>query len=207
MKLSEYRAAVSSIDLAVLTQSRQLITELLAKESERGHTAEVRATTTLAASGVLAGFIIQSLSAADTGGACAPWLGVAAYAGALAFLMRGAFYCVRAMSPDSRWEIAAGLVTELQSKSPAQSMQEEIAHKLWEYERAIGPNSARLFWLSRAQRALLVSIGLFALTALGLHLSAPGHLSLTVQWAAVASLVVLFLTVDRMVEHRSIWHR
>lgn len=207
MKLADYRATVTSTNPEVLAQCRRLSDELLIKESERGRAAEIRATAVLAASGVLAGLLTHALNSTAGSRESPPWLAVAAYAAVLGLLLRSAFYCIRTMSPGMRHGFGPNLITALQSKTATECLQEEIVHKLWEYERAIPSNSGRLFWLTRAQRAFVLSVALFAVVSFCLRVRASMEVCATVEWAVLGGLVLCCFGIDWLVERHSIWNR
>ena len=206
MNVSAIQARLTSTDVGVLEQARAFTTELLESEMQRGSDAEGRAATTLAAIGVVAGFGVAAAPSAthDPG---SQWILFVAYCVALAFLIRGAYFCVRTVSPTLYFLIAPNTVFEFQTMSKEECLRSEIAHKMWQLEQAVRPNSRKLFWLERGQRGLLAAVALLAALAVSTRLAANGSLTLPdwLQWIASASVVVLFIVFDVMIERTSKW--
>ena len=206
MTPEEIRSQLTSTDQAVLTQGREFITELLDAEMLRGSTAENRAATTLAAIGVVAGFAVDAATSLATE-PHATWLVAVCYAVALTFLIRGAYYCLRAFGTMRYFMIDPRTVFELQTMTGPDSLKSEIAHKMAQFQEAVGPNSQRLFWLERGQRALLLGVALLALVALARYLASREMLTLLgwVQWSMAILVIAAFMFVDRIIEKTGLW--
>ncbi|MBM4095064.1 MAG: DUF3040 domain-containing protein [Planctomycetes bacterium] len=205
MKIEEIERQLTSADPEVLEQARGFITELLAAEATRGSVADGRAATTLGIVSVVAGFAVTAVAGLVGRNGPTAWLPLIGYGGALAFLIRGAYYCVRTVSPQTYHVITPDVIFDLQSSRIA-SLRAEIAYKMWQYERDIPPNSAKLFWLGRGQRGLFVGVAFLLVTALltWIHTKHPLCLPL---WGAIttAGLVAASLFVIDPIVERGRW--
>lgn len=206
MTPDEIRSQLTSSDPDVLKRSQEFIGELLNAEISRGTAAETRAGTTLTAIGVVAGFGVTAMTgfAAQVS---TTWISIAGYAGALLFLIRGAYYCLRVCSPALLFTISPQTIIELQPLSNVESLKTEIAHKLWQYEQQVGPNSAKLFWLARGQRAILIGVALLSVVAVGDYIAKRLNLVPLrwFEWLSGAALVAGFFLTDWLVERVGLW--
>lgn len=209
MKIEEIQSRLTSEDPEVLEQARAFITELLAAETARGSVAEGRAATTLGVISVVAGFAVNAAGTIVSGREATPWLLLFGYATALAFLVRGAFYCLRAVSPQKYFIVTPDLIFDLQTGSRLEILRSEIAYKMWKYERDVVPNSGKLFWLGRGQRGLLVGVSFLSLTALLARFHTGNAFSSCVwaRWTAGLGLAVLFFVFDPIVERAGGWRK
>lgn len=206
MTPDEIRAQLTSNDSDVLQQSHAFTGELLNAEIGRGAAAETRAATTLTAIGVVAGFGVTAM-AGFTAESDMTWIGFLGYAVALLFLIRGAYYCLRVCSPMHVFTISPQTIIELQVLSSTESLKTEIAHKLWEYEQRVRPNTAKLFWLARGQRAILMGVALLSMVAVGDYLARRWALVplQCFEWIASVAPLAGFFLVDPVVERVGLW--
>ena len=207
MKIDEIRSKLTSEDPEILGQARVLITELLAGETARGSMAEGRAATSLGVVSVVAGFAVNAAGAIVNERGPISWPLLIGYGAALSFLIRGAYFCLRTVSPQKYFIVTPDTIFDLQAVSRVDGLRSEIAHKMWQYERDIVPNSAKLFWLGRGQRALLVGVALLLLTAL-VFLVQGKHdvlLSPCQRWVVTLVLAALFFLLDPAIEHAGDW--
>jgi len=201
MKIDEIERQLTSTDPEVLERARGFITELLAAEATRGSVAEGRAATTLGIVSVVAGFAVTAVAGLVGRNSPTAWLPLIGYGGALVFLIRGAYYCVRTVSPQTYHVITADVIFDLRGPL-VECLRTEIAYKMWQYERDIPPNSSKLFWLGRGQRGLFVGVAFLLVTALlaWIHARHPLYLP---PWGAITTaglVAVSFFVIDPIVE-------
>jgi hypothetical protein len=209
MKIEEIQSRLTSEDPEVLEQARAFITEMLAAETARGSVAEGRAATTLGVIAVVAGFAVTAAGSIVSGSGPTSWHLLIGYAGALAFLVRGAYFCLRTVSPQKYFIITPDLIFDLQAGSRLDSLRSEIAYKMWQYERDVVPNSGKVFWLGRGQRGLLVGVALLSLTALlaRVHVEHPLSFPVWARWTLALLLAALFFLLDPIVERAGDWRK
>lgn len=207
MNIEGIKSRLTSEDPEVLEQARAFITVLLEAESARGSVAEGRAGMTLGILSVVAGFAVTAAAEIVSRNGPTPWLSIIGYAAALMFLLRGAYYCVRTVSPQKYYVITPDMIFDLQSGSRINALRSEIAHKIWQYERDIVPNSAKLYWLGRGQRGLFLGVACLLVTALLTWVHKEHPLNLPLSGAIVSGIVVVtaFFVVDPIVERAGGW--
>jgi hypothetical protein len=207
MKIEEIEAKLTSKDPEVLDWARAFVTELLTAETARGSAAEGRAATTLGIVSVVAGFAVAAAGSVLGRNGSASWLSLIGYASALAFLLRGAYYCVRTVSPQKYYVVTPDVIFDVQNGSRVDGLRSEIARKMWQYERDIAPNSAKLYWLGRGQRALFVGVACLLVTTLLSWIHTRQPLALPLWGTITAGLVVLtaFFAIDPIVERAGTW--
>jgi len=206
MNIEEIERRLTSGDPEVLEQARAFITELLAAETARGSVTEGRAATTLGIVSVVAGFAVTAVAGIVGRDGLTAWVPLIGYTGSLAFLIRVAYYCVRTVAPQKYHVITPDVIFDLQG-SRIECLRSEIAYKMWQYERDIRPHSAKLFWLGRGQRALLVGVAFLLVTALlaWVHTKHPLCLPLWGGIVAGVAVATAFFVVDLIVEHAEGW--
>lgn len=208
--MQDIRKHITSEDVSVLEQSLRFVIQRATKEAERGKAAEARATAMLAILGILAGFIVPSVESTATIDGSERWALLTVFLTVLAFLVKGLFNAIRVLSVSRQYRVDAETVYDFQTMSHAQALQEEIACVLWEHAKAIRPNSEKLFWLQRSQRAAGIAVIWFMVFGVALYLAneelvlLPPFVSIS-----IATLGVLaFFTVDLIAErYGGLWVR
>lgn len=197
---------ITSKDINVLQQSLAFVRERGLLESERGKAAEARATAMLAILGILAGFIVPLAQAISSFDGEIKWSLTAALLGSLIFLVKGLFHAVGVLSITKQYRLTVDSVFDFQGRSRADALREEIAGLVWECQKAVQPNTLKLFRLQRCQRSGLIAIILFML--FGILLLVAQEQWFVPQCVAygigVATLLLLF-AVDVVAERTGIW--
>lgn len=203
----EIKAKLHSDDPDVLERCRSVITEMSAAEALRGDMAESRAATTLGAISVVTGLAVAAAGAFANAAGTAGWLFLVGYGSVLAFLVRGAYFCMRTIRSQKYFVVTPNVIFDLQACSLCEVLRTEIAYKMWKYEQDVKPNSAKLFWLGRGQRSLLASIALLSLAALLAQLHCRRQLWCPdwAVWLIGIGLTVMLFALDPLVERAGGW--
>lgn len=164
MHEDEIRSRVVSEDPTVLARSCEVAAERATLERQRADRAEGRAATILAATGVIGGFLAYfgaTVRAKDP----PPVLWIAVFVFGVAFLLKAAYYAVRASWALKGNELTPELALELQDRAHTEALREELVWRLWECYQLQRVSVRRLFMLNRAQRNFVQGLGAFAALA------------------------------------------
>lgn len=206
-EISEIREQLASQDNKVLEQSLRFASARCAQEAERGKAAETRATAMLAILGILAGFIVPLVETVEAAKGDDKWSLLVLFLGSLLFLVKGLYNAVRVLGVSKTYRLEIETVFDFQPLSQPDALREEIAGLIWEYRKAIQPNTEKLFRLHRCQRSGLLAIIFFMLFGVLLLAAREEWFQLPL-WAAgaLAVLAVLLLAFsDKLFERLGIW--
>jgi hypothetical protein len=201
------KARITSEDIDVLEQSLRFVRDRAAQEADRGKTAEARATAMLALLGILAGFIVPLIQTVATAAGETKWSLLVAFLASLIFLVKGLYHAVRVLGVSKRYRLEVESVYDFQALARVDALRDEIAGLVWECNRAIQPNTEKLFWLHRCQRSGLIAIVLFMLFGILLLSATEKWVSLP-QWVAfvlAGGAVLLLALSDPVAERLGIW--
>ncbi len=208
-EISEIRNKLSSQDTDVLEQSLRFASARRAQENERGKAAENRATAMLALLGILAGFIVPLAGTIEAAKGDEKWFLLVLFLASLLFIAKGLYNAVRVLGISKTYRLEIETVFDFQPLSRADALREEVAGLVWEYRKAIQPNTEKLFRLHRCQRSGLLSIIFLMLFGVLLLAAREKWLQLP-SWAAIAlaAIAVLLLVFgDTLFERCGIWSR
>ncbi|HFT5240797.1 TPA: hypothetical protein ACGTP8_004542 [Yersinia enterocolitica] len=158
--IKDIRELLSSDDINTIRLCERFVDERANLERMRGDSAERRANiilSTLGASSAFLVFIASSLLAKpdNTG-----WLIIILYAASAMWVSRSVWYCIKSIRTQSRYRLTEESVFTVQEKSEIDAMKDLISGKIWELQYTIQPNTERLFYVQRAQRALIVFVAI-----------------------------------------------
>tara|TARA_B100000614_G_C14518247_1_gene481512 strand:+ start:781 stop:1470 length:690 start_codon:yes stop_codon:yes gene_type:complete len=206
-EILEIREQLVSEDIDVLEQSLRFASARGAQEAERGKAAEARATAMLAILGILAGFIVPLVGTIEAAKGDGKWTLLVLFLGSLLFLVKGLYNAVRVLGVSKMYRLEIDTVFDFQPLARSDALREEIAGLIWEYRKAVQPNTEKLFRLHRCQRSGLIAIIFFML--FGIFLLAAREKWLQVPlWAAGALGVLAALLLvfgDNIFERLGIW--
>lgn len=206
-EIDEIRERLSSEDINVLEQSLRFAGARYAQEAERGKAAEARATAMLAILGILAGFIVPLVESIEAADGDNKWSLLVLFLGSLLFLVKGLYNAVRVLGVSKIYRLEIETVFDFQPLSRPDALRDEIAGLIWEYRKAIQPNTEKLFRLHRCQRSGLFAIVFFMLFGVFLLATREDWLQLSVSTASCLAVVAAFLLVfaDTFFEQIGIW--
>lgn len=206
-EIREIREQLLSEDIDVLEQSLRFASARSEQEAERGKAAEARATAMLAILGILAGFIVPLVGAVEATESDSKWSLLALFLGSLLFLVKGLYNAMRVLGVSKMHRLEIDTVFDFQPLARSDALREEIAGLIWEYRKAIQPNTEKLFRLHRCQRSGLLAIISFMIFGVLLLAEREEWLQLPL-WAACALAVLATLLLafgDKLFERLSIW--
>lgn len=204
--IQEIKNRLHSNDINVLKLCEVFINSKLESEHLRGESAERRANILIGTMGAASAFLVflaKNSFSTKTGE-----LITLIYCLAALWLARSLWYSMRSIRTQSRYKITSDIVFEVQEKPEIEALRTILASKVWELEKTIQPNTERLFYVQRGQRALITFVGLILL--LGLVSSFKkylefGHDSCLALF--IACMAILFWAFgDRLLEKTSIWN-
>lgn len=206
--IEDIKSMLSSDDINVVQECKNFIDERAVSERMRGESAERRANiilSTLGASSAVLVFIASNLIKDQQQ---AGWLILLMYASAVLWVCRSVWYCIKSIRTQSRYRVTEATVFEVQDRSEVDTIKEFLSGRIWEIQHSIQPNTERLFYVQRAQRALIIFIVI--LLFLGGILVAKDYLSIHLPiWILVMlSLAILLFWIfgDAVIEKRGIWN-
>lgn len=201
MNENKIRAYISSEDESVLERSIGIAMDQAALERERARRAENRATTVLAATGVLAGFLTHFGVTSHTNGS-PDVLIIPLLLATCLLLVKASYYAVGTLSTLKGYELTPGFPLEVQQKSKLEGLKEELVWRVWECHQLQLVSIDRLFLLSRAQRSfvwgLVGFMGLGACDLLSEFVTIPVN-AFAIDLAVLIVLIVVF-AMDGLVE-------
>lgn len=204
----EIKKKVTSADRDVLDRSLAFVSEKRAEEIQRGHAAITRGQLVLVVIGVL---IVVTVPLADTVISVEPaslryfvliWFG-----GSVAFLAKGAINAIRIIRPLKGYRAIPDFVFLIQNQSYEDAIRDEIALRIWEYQKSLTPNNRRLFQLDRCARNTVMAIFLLVLVGASIATSESVAVAIpsSVNWGALVVVVAAFFFWDKVVEKFGIW--
>lgn len=208
-EIREIKDQLTSQDIEVLEQSLRFANARCTHEAERGKAAENRATAMLAFLGILAGFIVPVIETVEKVQGDAKWTLLIVFLASLLFIVKGLYYAVRVLGVSKVYRLEIGTVFDFQPLSREDALREEIAGLIWEYRKAIQPNTVKHFRLHRSQRSGLVAVVTFMLFGILLIVVRQGWLELP-SWSAVAfgaAALAVLVFGDRVFETFGFWKR
>lgn len=208
-EIREIKNQLTSQDIEVLEQSLRFANARCTHEAERGRAAENRATAMLAFLGILAGFIVPVIETVEKVQGDAKWTLLILFLASLLFIVKGFYSAVRVLVVSKVYRLEIDTIFDFQPLSREEALREEIAGLIWEYRKAIQPNTVKLFRLHRSQRNGLGAVVTFMLFGILLLVVRQDWLELP-SWSAVpfgtAALAVLAFG-DRVFETFGFWKR
>jgi hypothetical protein len=161
--IENIKQMLSSNDINVIRLCHKFVDERADQERMRGESAERRANIILSTLGASSAFLVfiasNLLDKPDKVGD----LVIILYAASALWISRSVWYCIKSIRAQSRYRITVESVFEVQGESEIEAIKVLLSGKIWELQRSIQPNTERLFYVQRAQRALIVFVGILLL--------------------------------------------
>ena len=206
--IENLESKLTSEDQEVLALCDNYLDQRIEKERLRGESAENRANIILTASGAASAFLVFFIDKLPDVTHANNALTTLIYAASALWLSKSVWYSIRSIHMQSRMSVMADSIFDFQEHDKIGAIKTIISSKLWELQHSIQPNTERLFYVQRAQRALIVFIGLLLLE--GLALSTKDLIEITQNQCAISVFALLaiffFFFGDKLIEKRGIWN-
>lgn len=207
--IDEIKEKITSTNIEVLKACNEFLDQRIEKERLRGDAAERRANIILsivgAASAILI-FLAQKLPP-PTIKEPSTILSSLIYATSAIWLARAIWYSSKAIKTQSNMMLLAESIYEFQANDESVALKEILTGKLWELQRAVPPNTERLFYVQRAQRALTIFMGWLFFNGGILLLSEKLSLYIVYIIGCLGAFAAFFLFFfgDKIIEKKGIW--
>lgn len=199
---------LSSDDVIVVRMCQEFVDERASLERMRGESAERRANIILSTLGASSAFLVFMASNLLGDPEKVGWITIVLYAAAALWVSRSIWYCIKSIRTQSRYRLTEESVFEVQDKNEIDAIKDLLSGKIWELQCSVQPNTERLFYVQRAQRALIVFVGILLL--LGVVVIARNYLSiqpgLCVLFFVSALGVIFWFFGDYFIEKCGIWN-
>lgn len=199
---------LSSNDINVIQKCQEFVDEKAGLERLRGESAERRANIILSTLGASSAFLVFIASNLLGDPNKVGWLVIVLYSASALWVSRSVWYCIKSMRTQSRYRITEESIFEVQNKSEIDAAKDLLSGKIWELQCSIQPNTERLFYVQRAQRALIVFFGILLL--LGVAVMIRNYLSIQlsyyVLWLVSAIGIIFWFLGDYLIEKSGIWN-
>jgi len=208
ISMENIKQKLSTNDIDVIRLCQKFVDERADLERMRGESAERRANIILSTLGASSAFLVfmatNLLGEPDKVG----WLVIIMYAASALWISRSVWYCIKSIRTQSRYRVTAESVFEVQSKSEIEAVKDLLSGKIWELQRSIQPNTERLFYVQRAQRALIVFVGI--LLFMGVVVVTRDYFLIQPNSCVLSIIsmfgVIFWLFGDYFIENSGIWN-
>ena len=208
ISMENIKQKLSTNDIDVIRLCQKFVDERADLERMRGESAERRANIILSTLGASSAFLVfmatNLLGEPDKVG----WLVIIMYAASALWISRSVWYCIKSIRTQSRYRVTAESVFEVQSKSEIEAVKDLLSGKIWELQRSIQPNTERLFYVQRAQRALIVFVGILLL--MGVVVVTRDYFLIQPNSCILSIIsifgVIFWLFGDYFIENSGIWN-
>ncbi len=205
--IENIRQMLSSDNIDVIRLCEYFINERAELERRRGDSAERRANiilSTLGASSAFLVFIASNILNGREGRGVILFM----YIYSVLWVSRSVWYCVKSIRTQSRYRLTEESIFAIQDKSEIDAMKDLLSGKIWELQRSIQPNTERMFYAQRAQRAFVVFVGILLL--LGGMVIARDFFSIHLHHCIlfIISVIAIFFWLfgDYAIEKIGIWN-
>lgn len=199
---------LSTNDVNIIRMCQEFVNERADLERMRGESAERRANIILSTLGASSAFLVFMASNLLGDPDKVGWLVIILYSAAALWVARSVWYCIKSIRTQSRYRVTEESIFEIQDKTEIEAAKYLLSGKIWELQRSIQPNTERLFYVQRAQRALVVFVGILLL--IGVSVNGKNYFSIQVGSCALFLMVVLGLFFwffgDYLIEKSGIWN-
>lgn len=206
--ISTIREMLSSDDINVVRKCQEFVDDRASLERMRGESAERRANIILSTLGASSAFLVFMASNLLGDPEKVGWIAIILYAAAALWVSRSVWYCIKSIRTQSRYRLTEESVFEVQDKNEIDAIKDLLSGKIWELQCAVQPNTERLFYVQRAQRALIVFVGILLL--LGVVVIVRNYLSIQpspcVLFFVSALGVIFWFFGDYFIEKSGIWN-
>jgi hypothetical protein len=174
--IKDIRELLSTKDINVIRKCQEFVDERAHLERMRGESAERRANIILSTLGASSAFLVFMASDLLGDPVRVGWLVIILYAASALWISRSVWYCIKSIRTQSRYRVTEESIFEVQNKKEIDVIKDLLSGKIWELQHSIQPNTERLFYVQRAQRALIVFVGILLL--LGVVVVTRNYLSI-----------------------------
>lgn len=206
--ISTIREMLSSDDINVVRKCQEFVDERASLERMRGESAERRANIILSTLGASSAFLVFMASNLLGDPEKVGWIAIILYAAAALWVSRSVWYCIKSIRTQSRYRLTEESVFEVQDKNEIDAIKDFLSGKIWELQCSVQPNTERLFYVQRAQRALIVFVGILLL--LGVVVIFRNYLFIQpgpcVLFFVSALGVIFWFFGDYFIEKSGIWN-
>jgi len=206
--ISTIREMLSSDDINVVRKCQEFVDERASLERMRGESAERRANIILSTLGASSAFLVFTASNLLGDPEKVGWIAIILYAAAALWVSRSVWYCIKSIRTQSRYRLTEESVFEVQDKNEIDAIKGLLSGKIWELQCSVQPNTERLFYVQRAQRALIVFVGILLL--LGVLVVVRNYLSIQpgpcVLFFVSGLGVIFWFFGDYFIEESGIWN-
>lgn len=206
--ISTIREMLLSDDINVVRKCQEFVDERASLERIRGESAERRANIILSTLGASSAFLVFMASNLLGDPEKVGWIAIILYAAAALWVSRSVWYCIKSIRTQSRYRLTEESVFEVQDKNEIDAIKDLLSGKIWELQCSVQPNTERLFYVQRAQRALIVFVGILLL--LGVVVIVRNYLSIQpgpcVLFFVSAFGVIFWFFGDYFIEKSGIWN-
>lgn len=206
--ISTIRRMLSSDDINVLRKCQEFVDERASLERMRGESAERRANIILSTLGASSAFLVFMASNFLGDPEKVGWITIILYAAAALWVSRSVWYCIKSIRTQSRYRLTEESVFEIQDKNMIDAIKDLLSGKIWELQYLVQPNTERLFDVQRAQRALIVFVGILLL--LGVVVVVRNYLNIQPSPCILFLIsvigVIFWFFGDYFIEKSGIWN-
>lgn len=206
--ISTIREMLSSDDINVVRKCQEFVDERASLERIRGESAERRANIILSTLGASSAFLVFMASNLLGDPEKVGWIAIILYAAAALWVSRSVWYCIKSIRTQSRYRLTEESVFKVQDKNEIDAIKDLLSGKIWELQCSVQPNTERLFYVQRAQRALIVFVGILLL--LGVVVIVRNYLSIQpgpcVLFFVSALGVTFWFFGDYFIEKSGMWN-
>lgn len=206
--ISAIREMLSSNDIEVVRVCQKFVDERASLERMRGESAERRANIILSTLGASSAFLVFIASNLLGNPGKVGWTAIILYAASALWVSRSVWYCIKSIRTQNHYRVTEQSVFEVQDKEEIDAVKDLLSGKIWELQRSVQPNTERLFYVQRAQRALIVFLGILLL--LGVVVVVRNYLSIQlspcVLFFASGLGVIFWFVGDYFIEKSGIWN-
>lgn len=205
--IKQIKEMLSTDDINVVRLCQQFVDERADLERMRGEAAERRANIILSTLGASSAFLVFVASNLLGDPERAGWLVIVLYAASVLWVSRSVWYCIKSLRTQSRYRVTEESVFEVQEKTEIEAAKSLLSGKIWELQRSVQPNTERLFYVQRAQRSLVIFVGIVLM--IGFSVSLYSYYSIELDPCFIFLVIVVFFLLwlfgDRLVEINGIW--
>lgn len=168
-KITEIEHLLNKYDVDKLDICNDFIDKKAEIERARGQVAEQRASIILgvvsAVSAILvASDVLRLLKNAES-------FNIMLYLLSIVWMLRAVWYSISASKNQSRKQVMVDSIFDFGDIPSKDAKVSIIAGKYWEYQNSIQPNTTKLFYVQRVQRALISSVFFLLLLGVGIAIS------------------------------------
>lgn len=205
--IEKINGMLSTNDINVIRLCQQFVNERTDLERMRGESAERRANIILSTLGASSAFLVFVASSLLGDPDEVGWLVIMLYSAAALWVSRSVWYCIKSIRTQSRYRVTEESIFEVQEKTEIEAAKDLLSGKVWELQQSVQPNTERLFYVQRAQRSLVIFVGILLMIgfSVNVHSYYPIELNPCSLIFVVALIVLFWLFGDDLIERNGMW--